>query len=335
MPPPGAVDSIAEILAIADAMERAAATQYARFGAYMRQVGHDDVAEVFEALAAEERQHVESVRQLAASASPVPAAAASGGGDARRWSQVATLKTEEVGAPALLTPYKALSAAVVAEEKAFTFWTYVASRTTSEPVRRQAETMARQELVHAAKLRRARRRAYHADPASRERARGAEGDQAFHARRAAAARLAAEAVDFLAAAALHLEAMADRESGALLREIGGALRNAERVDLPAGSADDGRISTLRRIEQSAAAGQAGILFDAAGRLEQLVEGYLDLLETSPDRRATEDLQRLGDQMVRSLARLNARLYAIEPGLADMTEDIGSPPGAAGAPRDRG
>lgn len=332
MPPPGAVDSIAEILAIADAMERAAAAQYARFGACMRQVGHDDVAAVFESLAAEERQHVESVRQLAAAASPVRAGS---GGDARRWSQVATLQPEEIGAPALLTPYKALSAAVVVEEKAFTFWTYVASRTTSEPVRRQAETMARQELVHAAKLRQARRRAYHADPASRERARGAAGDQEFHARRAAAAHLAAEAVDFLAAAALHLEAMADRESGALLREIGGALRDAERVDLPAGSADDGRISTLRRIEQSAVAGRAGILFDAAGRLEQLVEGYLDLLETSPDRRATEELQRLGDQMVRSLARLNARLYAIEPGLADMTEDTESPPGAAGAPQDRG
>ena len=314
-------DSISEILAIADALERAAAAQYAKFGQCMRQVGHDEVAEVFEALAAEEQQHVESVARLSAS-SPEAAKAL----DPNRWALPVTLSSEEIGPPAMLTPYKALSIAVLAEEKAFVFWSYVASNSRNEPVRRQAEAMARQELVHAAKLRHARRRAYHDDPAHGDRriaASGAETD--LVALRRTAAQHAAEAVDFLSAAALRLDMMSDEESAELLRQVAEDLRSGDPADLSSDPIEDNRLSTLRRIELSAVAGRAGILFDAAGRLEQLLERQLEMLEHSSESEATEDMQRLGDLTARCVARVNARLYAIEPSLAGLTSDNGPRP----------
>lgn len=308
------VRSVAEVLAVADEMERAAVAQYARFGQVMRQVGHDDVAAVFEALAAEEQQHVEAVARLARSSGGAAAT------PAKHPALPATLGAEEIGSPALLTPYKALSAAVRVEEKAFTFWTYVASTATDDAVRLQAEAMAHQELVHAAKLRHARRKAYHADPARRDRL-AAATDAGFDpaAMRATAERLARGVVDFLAAAAFYIEGLSDRESAALLRQAADDLRAALVPEIPAVAAGGDR-SHLRRIELSAAAGRAGILFDAAGRLEELLECHLDLLANSEQSEVTDALQAFGDRIARNVARVNARLYAVEPSLAGIADD---------------
>lgn len=307
-----AVKSVTEVLAIADELERAAAAQYARFGQMMRQVGHDDVAAVFEALAAEEQQHVESVARLTRSSG------ASGVAATKHPTLPAKLSAEEIGSPTLLTPYKALSVAVLAEEKAFTFWTYVASTAANEAVRLQAEVMARQELVHAAKLRHARRKAYHADPARRgRRAATAEAETDMPAMRMAAERLARSAIEFLTAASVHLETMSDKESAGLLRQAAEDLHGGLVPEAIAGPAGDDRLLTLRRIELSAAAGRAGILFDAAGRLEQLLERYLDMLEHSADSDVTGELQDFGDRIARNVARVNARLYAVEPNLAGI------------------
>lgn len=306
----GKLDSIAAILGVAEALERAAATQYAGFAEAMRRVGHHEVAAIFADLAAEERHHVQSVLDLARAAHVAPATPAT--------SVPATIGTAEIGPFTLISPYRALSVAVQAEEKAFTFWAYVASRTTSAEVRQQAEAMARQELVHAAKLRHARRRAYHADRARLAAARaGADPDIDFAARRAGATGAAAEAVDFLSAAAVHLQGLGHADDAALLRDVAaGWAAEASTVSPSA----DGRLAALRRIELSAAAGRSGLLFDAAGRLEHLLETYLDLLDRAPDEDSAAALQESGGHAARDVARVNARLYALEPDLARLTAE---------------
>ena len=153
-PPEIPAVSIEEIMATAHALEDAATQRYRKLAAAMRTAAHEDVALVFDDLTAEEEQHVLSVEKMARTLlHSVPAASAV------RWVLPETFGVDEAGPPALLTPYKALSIAVRAEERAFAFWSYVAAGATVEPVRSLAETMARQELLHASKLRVARRRA--------------------------------------------------------------------------------------------------------------------------------------------------------------------------------
>jgi len=132
------VTTIRQMLSIADAMERGAAKRYETLGGCMRRVGHLDLARVFDALALEERHHVDSVAHLQKAAHTATSEA-----DLAGFSLPETFGVEDAASAALLTPYKALSIAVRCEEEAFTFWTYVASETTDAGVRVQAEAMAR------------------------------------------------------------------------------------------------------------------------------------------------------------------------------------------------
>lgn len=67
---------------------------------------------------------------------------------------------EEGARSALLTSYRALAIAVRNKERAFAFYTYVAAEAGSPGLRALAEDLARDELEHAAILRRERRRAF-------------------------------------------------------------------------------------------------------------------------------------------------------------------------------
>jgi rubrerythrin len=143
-PPELSIGTIAEALAIAYAMSQEAAQRYGVLAAAFRRLGHGDVAEIFQWLADEERDRVDSVEyrsQHLLHRLPDPANA---------WGKFPETFTG-AGPSALLTPYKALSDAVRHEERAFAFWAYVAAATASEEVRAQAESFARQELTHAAK----------------------------------------------------------------------------------------------------------------------------------------------------------------------------------------
>ena len=64
-PPPAALKSADEMLAIAHAMEREAAARYAMLADCMRRVDQREIAELFTGLAAEEQGHVDSVERLA------------------------------------------------------------------------------------------------------------------------------------------------------------------------------------------------------------------------------------------------------------------------------
>jgi rubrerythrin len=121
---------IEEIMATAHALEDAAVQRYRKLAAAMRAVAHEDVAQVFDDLTAEEEQHVLSVEKMTRKLlQRMPADCVV------RWVLPETFGADEAGPPALLTPYKALSIAVRAEERAFAFWSYVAANAAAEPVR--------------------------------------------------------------------------------------------------------------------------------------------------------------------------------------------------------
>jgi rubrerythrin len=291
-----APSSIEEVLAAAHALECAAAYRYRQLGSAMRTVGYDEVARVLEELAAEEQQHVANVEQLSIRIlGSVPV------GEVVRWVLPETFGSEELGSPALLTPYKALSVAVRCEERAFAFWSYVAAGATDTAVRTQAEAMARQELFHATKFRIARRKAYAAE--RRDRARPSQDDRrdlSLEELRAMRARMEAEAASFLLAAASKLEAIGDPASAKLLRDLLGEL-------------DPGAPGAQREAAQAhLQATSTALLFDTLGVLERVADRYLDLLARSPGDPMTAELQRLTDATTSQVARLNHRLATLEP-----------------------
>lgn len=315
--------TIEEIIAIADTLERAAVSRYAKLGRCMRQVGHGELAAIFEQLSAEEKLHVEGVERL--SQELLHAQPPTETGD---WALPETFGPDEAGPVTLLTPYRALSIAVRAEERAFAFWSYVASEAGSEDVRSRAEAMARQELVHAAKLRHARRRAYHAERARIPRP---EIDQTA-GRSATAMRTdldneIAETARLLLAAARKLERVPDYDSARLLCDIADELRT-----LCGPIAIETKAADLSwRLERARIAGASGILFEAAGVLERCAERCLSLLNQSSDVAAIEQAQAASEQLTAQVTRLNARLYAVEPSLRELSaESAQQQPVQAGA-----
>jgi rubrerythrin len=294
------VTTIRQVLAIAETLELAAVRRYEALGACMRRVGHAELARIFEALAQEERQHVASVEHLLESAPP-----AGPSGD------IAGLALPErfelADAAALLTPYKALGIAVRGEEQAFAFWAYLASTAAEAAVRAQAEAMARQELIHAAKLRHARRQAYHAER------RGPPEDPLDDAAlQSGVAHQERETAAVLRDAARQLE---DQRDPALLQRI---------RDFAASiSASSDALESTPRIRSAAAVGAAGILFEAAGCAEKLIEQYLVLLRRSADAGGWAEVGRRCDSATEVVAALNASLYALEPTLTELAQQPAS------------
>lgn len=153
--PGGRVRSMQEFFAIAYAIEADAAARYASTAGLLRPQGFEQLADLFEHLAGLERQHVGQVENWAArqEITEFPS---------NPWPIPATFddSSDEAAKSKLMTPYRALAAAVRHEQRAFAFWSYVAAYADREDVRLAAEQMGREELEHAALLRRERRNAY-------------------------------------------------------------------------------------------------------------------------------------------------------------------------------
>jgi rubrerythrin len=317
-PPEFPAGSIEEIVAAADALERAAAQRYRSLAEAMRSVEHEDIADVFNELAREEEQHVLSVEKLAGTLlGGLPAK------DVVRWVLPETFGAEEAGPAVLLTPYKALSIAVRSEERAFAFWSYVAANAEFEAVRSLAESMAHQELLHAAKFRAARRKAYRAAMTSRRPSGGLAQPLVLDAVQREAAQMAAETIGLLSAAATRLDQLGDAESAAIVRDIAAA------TPAPADSPpfDTGNASRLPTAERWKQAGSAAVLFEVEGILERRAERYIELLDRSPDAYVTAELKRLADEALHPVHRVHARLAAVEPALGNLAS---ASPGAHGA-----
>jgi rubrerythrin len=170
--PAGTVQSLDELFALANAMEKEAADRYSELAEEMGAQDRDDLAAVFAQLAAAEREHVDSVTRWSLSRrgkAPDPALV--------RWDAPETFDTEtmaEIKASRLTTPYRALAMAVRNEERAFAFWSYIAAYTADPEISKAAEAMAREELAHVATLRKERRSAYRRE--HRERTDGVAAD---------------------------------------------------------------------------------------------------------------------------------------------------------------
>lgn len=162
------ITSLAELFAVAAAMESEAIDGYTDLARRMRDMNRPELADVFEQLVAEETMHLNSVGHFSERLTgKAPDVSALRGEPEHLFDDEGTSTI----APELVSAYRAFSIAVRNEERAFAFWTYVASQGVSDELRRAAEQMAREELDHVARLRRERRQAFH-----KERACGLTGD---------------------------------------------------------------------------------------------------------------------------------------------------------------
>ena len=151
------ISNMEELIGIAMAIETEAVTRYRQLAEAMRRRGDADTARAFEDMVAEEEGHIGAVRHLADIA---------GCPDVRpgdyvwRLPEELNASWETVSGSALLTAYRALSIAVDNEQRAFSFYAFIAAEADDPRLVARAEVLAREELGHAALLRRWRRAAY-------------------------------------------------------------------------------------------------------------------------------------------------------------------------------
>jgi len=155
------VQTASDLMSIALSAEHEAVRRYTRLAEAMREYGNQEAASLFERMVEEEQAHERLIEewaklegiQLNPDIGPV------------KWRdpQVPTDYDGEAVDPVHSTPYRALAFAVHNEEIAFRFYTHVAATAKDEAVREYAETLAREELGHAALLRAMRRRAWRAE----------------------------------------------------------------------------------------------------------------------------------------------------------------------------
>lgn len=255
------VVDMATLVQIARAIEDEAVRRYELLARLMDERGEPAVAEAFRAMRDEELGHVAAVdRWAAALGDPVPAA---GGFE---WRLPADLSTswDEVAGSALLTPYRAFAVAVENEERAFSFYAYLAARAENAQVRAEAEKLGAEELRHAALLRRWRRRAYHRE--RRSTWPGRVRIESVGMLREFLARQEAEIAATHLALAQRLERAGDRAGARLLE---GSIPEPARASAAGASADPGRVG----IDGSGGAGEdpRHLLVDARRPLEALAD----------------------------------------------------------------
>ena len=160
------IHSTAELISIALAAEREAIRRYTDLAREMHEYGNEEVGALFERMIDEEQEHERLLSEWAELAGitistdigPI------------RWQDpgVATIYDSDAVDPDQSIPYKALAFAVHNEERAFRYYSYVAANSKNPDVQSYAETLAREELGHAALLRAQRRHAWHVQRSKHE-----------------------------------------------------------------------------------------------------------------------------------------------------------------------
>jgi len=286
--PPARIDDLDVLLGIAMALEVEAVRRYAQLALMMDQRGDADTAATFRSLMAEEETHTDAVGRWAAN---LNRAAPDGGSFLWLLPPDIAASWDDLLDRTRLTPYQALSLAVVNEQRAFTFYSHIAAGTEDEAVRASAEALAREELGHAALLRRERRRVYHRDNAGRARPEQPSTPAALD-------RLVR---DLLGGAAV--------EHAALSRRLGAS-----------GDAAGSALLAAIAQEEAAIAGQdhgAGPAIDDTGEsgepwptavviVERLAERFSDIAATAADETVLSRALALQESSIRHLARLANR-----------------------------
>lgn len=292
--PRGGVRSLDELLGVALALEQEAVRRYTQLAALMDRRGETDTAATFRALIAEEQDHVQAVDGWAHSLGrPTPDA------PAFLWRLPPELATswDELTERTRLTPYQALSLAVVNEQRAFAFYSYISSDAPDDSVRTHAEALAREELRHAALLRRERRKAFRRERGRAER-KPARADTPAELERLTVALLSATTAEHTALAA-RLQSLGDGESAALLTRIAAE----ERTLIPSGS---GTPLPQATVPDNASA----CLRAAAAASERLAEAFGDVAAQATDEVVLTDSLRLQEAVVGHLALLAERIDAM-------------------------
>lgn len=158
--PPGKVTSAEQLMAIAHGLEHEAGRRYRELAKRMRLQGEEVLADLFASLANIEDKHAADVDARAMALIGHPAKPAAVGWD------LPENFDEEDARSAVLSPYRALAAAVRNEDRAFAFYSYIAAYAATTELRRAAEQFAMDELAHASLLRHERRKAWRAQAAS-------------------------------------------------------------------------------------------------------------------------------------------------------------------------
>ncbi len=284
--PPVWVSSPDQLLAVAHAMEVEAGRRYRELTEYMTQQAHQDLAELFGFLARLEGKHAEEIAErgralLGTAIDP----------GLVTWELPEYFDDEEARSR-LLTPYRALAIAVRNEERAFAYYSYLAAHAEDARVRELAEQGAKDELEHAALLRRERRKAWRqetrdpfrleAEPGSlvellAEVARAERAAADAHARFAAWTGGDAAAARVFAQVAADERALADEAERRLQSAAGGA---------PA--APDLRI-------------EVGSVNDALKLLEAAFERYSAIAERATDEDVMREAQTLSERTLHLLS----------------------------------
>jgi rubrerythrin len=277
-----------ELLSVAAALEREAAARYRALSNRMARQGDAAMAAQFDGLAGMEDAHAKDVAKRGEEVlGHAPAIRDAG------WELPPTYDEEEARG-ATLSPYQALAFAVRNEERAFVYYAYVAAEAEDPEVRALAEEMAREELEHAALLRRHRRRAFHS-----ERPVAADIPQSVEALRSAARSWDGEAATAHAALANALDDAGETEDAAIFRRL------AAQEEKAAAGATGTAIPNLR----SAA--------DGLRLLEEAFDRFALIGERSNNEDVVAEAQRLASQTVARLAlaggaRSNTLLGVVRP-----------------------
>ncbi|WP_222564272.1 ferritin family protein [Novilysobacter antarcticus] len=146
------------LVGIAKAIEDEAVRRYRFLAELMESRGETSTAAAFRVMLEEEQSHVQAVDRWATSVGQPDVSA-----EDFEWQLPADLSSswDNVAGSALLTPYRAFALAVENEERAFSFYAYLAAHAENDEIRAEAEKLGGEELRHAALLRKWRRRAYH------------------------------------------------------------------------------------------------------------------------------------------------------------------------------
>lgn len=298
--PEGEVQSLEELVGIANAIEVEAVARYTQLARLMDQRGEHETAATFREMREIETRHVEAVEQWAAKLDqkiPVP--------ERFTWRLPPEIAAswDEAQHSSLLTPYRALAIAVTNEERAFAHYAYLAAQASDPEVRRQAEAMAREELAHAAELRVKRRLAYH-------REHPAGGMPAPHKVETLSAFGMLQRQLEEAAAAHHeriatkLESIGDTASAALVADLARSEHRLADQDAPA-------FAVAARIREGAPGSSRALLRSALQPLERMSETYEDLIAHA----GREDLLRAAQEaladVVHRLALIGARLEVLD------------------------
>ena len=286
--------SLPELMSLAAAMEREAVRRYGQLAAEMAQRGDHGLAATFQAMEEEERDHLDGVERWSRTLT---------GTLPRETTQLWELPPEiarsweEAAGSARLTPYRALSIAVVNEERGFAFYSYLAARAEDPTVRETAERLAAEELSHAALLRRERRRAYRRERGAAAAPVALPVTEVEFARRWQDLELAA--AQRLAAIAERLTALDCAVDAAALEAAAG---EAHRPLPPA--AIDPALAQQSRTE---------LLRAALAEIERLYDFYADLADHAGSEAVLRLAQDAAADAVRRLGAIATRLHAPEPG----------------------